>query len=150
MAVDRLMNGAWVECTLGPSCSALFHVPSLTAEEAEALPLHLLLPLLEVLDPPSHVYPDGEKVWQDAQGHGHREYDLPALVNPDGTLIWYWHGARHRLHDRPAAIFASGTLCWYQDDRRHRDGRKPAMIEPDGTQYWYIQGLFQSPTPHNA
>jgi hypothetical protein len=72
--------------------------------------------------------------WQDKQGRTHRD-DGPAVINPDGTQIWFQHGECHR-DGGPAAIRPRGTQFWYQHGELHRDDG-PAVIDPSGTQMWF-------------
>lgn len=44
----------------------------------------------------------GNKSWYDNDGHRHKDIG-PAVVSPDGKMIWYNHGKEHRL-DGPAVI----------------------------------------------
>ncbi len=109
----RTLDGSWAACS-DTDCQLPFHV-ELSPAEAERLPLGALLPLLEVVDPPTDISSEGMKFWfQD--GNAHRDYDLPAL------------------------IYADGYLCWYQDGLPHRSGGKPAMIAPDGSVEYWVHG----------
>ncbi len=57
--------------------------------------------------------------------------DGPAVVQLDGTQIWYQHGVKHRL-DGPAVVWADGTKEWWVAGYCHR--RAGFAIEyPDGT-----------------
>jgi hypothetical protein len=60
-------------------------------------------------------------------GQLHREDDLPAIIELNGTMTYYQHGLKHRDGDKPAYI-SSSQQCYYQLDSLHRDGDKPALI----------------------
>jgi hypothetical protein len=54
---------------------------------------------------------DGERYFvADSAGCYHRS-DGPALIRPDGTVVWYQHGLVHRVGG-PAIIYASGAKEW--------------------------------------
>lgn len=65
-------------------------------------------------------------------------HDGPAVIDADGTKMWYRHGERHR-EDGPAQEFADGSRHWYQNNVLHRD-RGAAIEEPNGTRHWYHHG----------
>ncbi len=46
-------------------------------------------------------------------GQYHRDNDLPAYVDTDGTQEWYWYGNLHRNDDKPAIMRPDGTMEWY-------------------------------------
>ena len=46
----------------------------------------------------------------------------------------------HRDNDQPAVIDADGTQMWFIHDTPHRDNDQPAVIDADGSQEWYIKG----------
>jgi len=50
----------------------------------------------------------------------HRDNDLPAIINSDGTEKWYQNDQLHRDNDSPAIIYGSGSQSWYQNDKLHR------------------------------
>ena len=70
----------------------------------------------------------------------HRDNDLPAIIWPDGTEIWYRNNLCHR-DNGPAVIWSDGTQVWYRNGKRHRDNG-PAVIRVSGTQEWYQNGKF--------
>jgi hypothetical protein len=47
--------------------------------------------------------------WLNGQEQLHRENDLPAVVNADGTREWWVNGERHRDDLLPAIINTDGT-----------------------------------------
>ncbi len=59
------------------------------------------------------------KVWKQ-KGKIHRDNDLPAVINNDGTKRWYRNGALHRDNDMPAVIHG-GSKFWYRDNMTHRE-----------------------------
>lgn len=70
-------------------------------------------------------------------GLWHRE-DGPAVIDAEGTKMWFRHGERHR-EDGPAQEYADGSRHWFQNDVLHRD-RGAAIEEPNGTRHWYHHG----------
>jgi hypothetical protein len=123
--VHRTLDGNWAECE-DSFCELKYHLPNISLAEAQAIPLRVLLPLLEAFDRPNpHAYPGSHKIWTVPSGRErgevfmHRDYDLPAVIWPDGTLEW-WHR-----------------------DKLHRDGGKPARIWPSGACDYYIHGTLQ-------
>ena len=70
-------------------------------------------------------------------GVPHR-HDGPAMINADGTQMWFRHGERHR-EDGPAIEYADGSKHWYQNNVLHR-ARGAAIEEPNGTRHWYHHG----------
>lgn len=73
----------------------------------------------------------------DKNGQLHNEYG-PALIRPDGSTEWWWHGMRHR-DEGPAREDASGTKEWYVNNKNHRVGG-PAVIKSCGDTLWYLDG----------
>lgn len=75
----------------------------------------------------------------------HRDGDLPAVINTDGSQHWFRNGRRHRDNDQPAAIYTSesfynGSQYWYINGELHRDNNQPAVIYGDGSKEWYVDG----------
>lgn len=79
-----------------------------------------------------------------------REGDLPSVINPDGTRLWYAENPKrgqmrqrdavlHRGGDLPAVIKECGDMIFYQYGKIARESG-PAMILADGTLKWYEKG----------
>ena len=81
------------------------------------------------------VTADG-KSWQ-LDGKLHREYDLPAYIQSDGTRIWYRYGVAYRGCGKPARLNPIDTSMWVKYGKIHRDGDRPAIIISGGTRKWY-------------
>jgi len=102
-----------------------------------------------------------EKIWY-LNGERHRDCDLPAVIEKDGTKqwwrygklhrddgkaaiiytdydesLWYKNGVLHRDYDLPAAIYLGGTEGWYKNGKKHRDGDLPAYVEGESYKQWY-------------
>ncbi len=73
----------------------------------------------------------------DKNGQLHNE-NGPALIRPDGSTEWWWHGLRHR-EDGPAREDSSGTKEWYMNNQNHRVGG-PAVVKSGGDTFWYFEG----------
>ena len=99
-------------------CPARFHLQDVTVEEAEAIPMNLLHPLLEAWQP--HTHTNGE------------------------IRMWWNLGRLHRDYDLPAVIYDDGTLAWYNRNQVHRAGGKPAVILPNGEREWWVRGRLVS------
>ena len=84
-------------------------------------------------------FSDEARIWMDTNHMIHRDYDLPAVIFPDGSKEWYQHGLRHRNHDRPAIMRSNGDCTWYLFDQIHRNQDRPAMIL-EKKQKWYQFG----------
>ena len=69
----------------------------------------------------------------------HRDNDLPAIINQNGSQYWYKNDLLHR-DNGPAIILANGDQYWYQNGNYHRDNDLPAIIELNGHQLWYKNG----------
>ena len=92
--------------------------------------------------PPTEIHNEIQ-VWKDVNNRLHREYDLPAIIFPDGREAWFRHGLHHRGFDRPAFIDPKeGILVWHQFDQIHRDHDRPAFIKKDHHQAWYRYSQF--------
>ena len=66
--------------------------------------------------------------------------DGPAVIQANGTKVWYVNDKLHRL-DGPAIEWAGGVKEWFVNGNRHRlDG--PAIEWADGTKTWYVNGEF--------
>jgi len=71
-------------------------------------------------------------------GKQHRE-DGPAVIYPDGTVIWKIESKRHR-EDGPAVIYKDGRKEWWLNGKRHRvDG--PAIICTNGSEKYYLNDI---------
>ena len=140
MSIHIELDGAYVQCA-SKLCKLPIHLPLVTVEEAKQLPYRMLLTLIEAIDPPAEVNADGTKLWRDSTGDTHRDYDLPAMIYPQGLLEWMQHGEYARGHDKPTSIESDGTLYWEEGDGDfHRDGGKPAIISPDGREEYWVHG----------
>jgi hypothetical protein len=85
---------------------------------------------------PHIIYHDGTLQWFSPEPNAlvwrHRDGDKPAVIDPNGSLMWYHRGELHRECDKPALIDCNrsgGGLCisWYRWGNLHRDGG-PAVI----------------------
>jgi hypothetical protein len=120
MSTHRTLDGQWTTCH-DNVCQLKFHFSDMTVEQMQRLPMPALLPLLEAFDPPQRVLPDGEKVWLDLDKHDlpryrdivHRDYDLPAIIYPDGTQQWLQNNEMHREGGRPAVVYPDGRAEWW-------------------------------------
>eukprot|EP01117_Protostelium_nocturnum_P012134 TRINITY_DN4452_c0_g1_i17.p1 TRINITY_DN4452_c0_g1~~TRINITY_DN4452_c0_g1_i17.p1 ORF type:complete len:116 (+),score=25.07 TRINITY_DN4452_c0_g1_i17:74-421(+) len=58
---------------------------------------------------------------------------------------FYKEGEVHRDNDLPAIIEANGTQYWFKKGKPHRDNNLPAIIRADGTREWWKEGkrIFQ-------
>ena len=137
MRTHRTTDGLWRSCQ-NAACKLRFHLP-LPVDEVRVLPFELLLPLFQAVDPPTHIALNGTQSWQLFERYLHREYDLPARVQADGTLEWYHLGKLHRAHGRPAVIRADGSREWYVMDQPHRK-HGPAIMLANGRREWHRDG----------
>ena len=72
-------------------------------------------------------------------GKFHRDNDLPAIENINGTKEWYIDGQRHR-ENKPAFIHYSGEEQWWFEGKAHREDG-PAIIWSTGEKEWWIHGI---------
>ena len=134
------LDGRWVRCrAVERACPRLHHLPGTTPAEAKQLPMSFLLPLFEVMDPPSYN-PFGDKVWLDQFGRLHRDHDLPASIDSTGYMAWYVRGSLDRPDDKPATVYPDGSCMWYRAGERHREEGKPAVVSANGYTAWYQHG----------
>ena len=146
MAITHLeLDGSWAQCLTPASCELLFHLPETTVAEASVIPLPLLLPLFEIINPPTSTRRTPSNVvlkeWRNEEGELHRDYDLPAQIYDNGALDWFQHGQRHRGRDLPASIEPDGMMEWYTGGLLHRENDQPAQVWPDGMRCWYQEGV---------
>jgi hypothetical protein len=47
----------------------------------------------------------GGKRWRDEHGRLHRDNDLPALIDPNGTKAWFQHGELCRKNGMPCVVY---------------------------------------------
>lgn len=84
----------------------------------------------------------GNVSWHDADGNYHRDGG-PALIETDGSKLWFRHGELHRI-DGPAVMSANGYNAWFQNGKRHRlDGPAVEFSYGESTsyvRYWYVYG----------
>ena len=73
-------------------------------------------------------------------GRLHREHDLPAVVNSDGTRKWCRYGRPHRDLGRPAYQNSTLGQTWSRHGLDHRAGDRPALIR-GYVRGWYRRGL---------
>jgi hypothetical protein len=55
----------------------------------------------------------GNKTWYNTSGELHRDNDLPAVENANGSKSWYVNGELHRLGGLPAVEYANGDKEWH-------------------------------------
>lgn len=76
--------------------------------------------------------------------------DGPAVVQPDGKELWFFHGKLHR-DNGPAVVQPDGLQEWWYRGVLHRtEEGKPARILPDGSaEYWEngVKLTYNDPTP---
>jgi len=105
---------------------------------------------------------DGSKNWYDDKRFHHRDNDLPAVIQKDGTKQWFKHGVLHRdngpamitnndknqywykngsahREDGPAIVTSSGEE-WLYNGKRHRIGGPAVIGKTSGDQFWYQNG----------
>jgi len=73
---------------------------------------------------PDAVTGRGTKQWKNEQGELHRDGDLPAYIEKNGSTVYYKNGLKHRDGDKPAALDlweGIKELVWWVDDMIHRD-----------------------------
>lgn len=80
------------------------------------------------------IYPGGWCEWYQ-DGLLHREEDLPAKIEFDGSLRWFRQGKLHRL-EGPAIITPKGRHYWYQDGNPYREDDLPTITVPPSAKYW--------------
>lgn len=61
----------------------------------------------------------GTLIWFNEFGQIHRDNDLPAIIESDGTQHWYKNGQTHRENDLPAIMWFDGRNFWYKDDEEY-------------------------------
>ena len=67
------------------------------------------------------------------------KYDI--TTDDNGTTTTYrFNGERHRDNDLPAVINADGTKYWCQHGYLHRDNGLPALIRANGSKEWWVDG----------
>jgi hypothetical protein len=148
MAVThRTLDGDWALCDAPDACESKFHFDNLSVEEASAMPLHVLLPFFEIMDPPTAISDGGTKYWALLPEEGsfmklHRDYDLPAEIYSTGGMYWWQHGEQHRGGDKPAVVESTGIQEWWNNGKQHRDGGLPAATTPDGGKEYWEHGEF--------
>lgn len=94
--------------------------------------------LHSINDEPAIINTDGSKIWY-CNDKIHRDNDLPAETWPDGTQVWYWNNQIHRDGDKPA-FENEKVKQWYKNGKLHRDNNLPAIIYSDGKEEYYING----------
>lgn len=73
--------------------------------------------LIEKFDP-DYINDSGDCYWYKNNRHKnllHRNGDIPAVINSDGTMQWFKNGKRHRDGDRPAVIYNTGNMEWWEN-----------------------------------
>jgi hypothetical protein len=135
------LDGSWVSCSNQTFCASPVHVP-MSIAEAGKLPGIFIETLAEAVDPPHGSWhgSGGGKAWYNSALSLQREFDLPALIQADGTRKWMRHGLEHRDHDRPAVVQGDGTRIWYRHGNRSRLDDKPALIRLNGSMEWWEHG----------
>jgi hypothetical protein len=70
----------------------------------------------------------------------HREHDLPALVDPDGSQWWFIRGVRHRDNGRPAVVIPNHVMEWYEQGKLHCE-TGPARVSAEGAEEYWLRGV---------
>lgn len=77
----------------------------------------------------------------------HRDNDLPAVVNANGTQKWFQYGKIHRDNDKPATIYQeyrNGSVyirySYQQNGKLHRENDQPAVFDTDDNYQWFWFG----------
>jgi hypothetical protein len=135
--VHRTLDGSWDSCA-DEACVLIFHFDDMSVEAAQAMPMQVLLPLLNTIQPP-HAFHTEQHWWLDAEGQPHRDYDLPSAISEDGDFWWSQHGISHRDGALPAFVDARGRQEWWVHGQLHREDG-PALINESGEEYWYSDG----------
>ena len=79
------------------------------------------------------------KIWY-KHGLIHRENDLPAIINKNGSEEWYQGGLRHR-DNGPAFVYEQYNCeLWYKNNLQHREDG-PAIIMGGLGERWYYNGM---------
>ena len=71
--------------------------------------------------------------------------DLPAVIYPDGTRLWFYNGEYHRVSNGPTIEYPDGSKYWHKYGTLHRENNLPAIILADGRKYWYKYGIKYIP-----
>jgi hypothetical protein len=79
----------------------------------------------------------GDKIWKNSENQFHR-IDGPAIIQVDGSNVWYLNGERHR-DGGPAVDWVNGYKEWWVQGIRHREDG-PAVIWMNGYLEWYYHG----------
>lgn len=82
---------------------------------------------------------DGGVEYRNVKGKLHRE-DGPAVIQADGTEIWYWQGKMHREDGGPTMLLCDGTIYYHCHNVRHREDG-PSVIIPGKLEAWYQNGV---------
>lgn len=77
----------------------------------------------------------GAQIWY-KNGVVHRDADLPAIVQANGTLTYVQDGEVHRAGDLPAIVKPNGTKMWFSHGKRHRAGGAPAVVSASRIEYY--------------
>jgi len=88
----------------------------------------------------------GAQIWY-KNGVVHREADLPAIVQLDGTLTYVQDGEVHRGGDLPAIVTPNGTKMWFSHGKRHRAGGAPAVVSASRIEYYVNNTLHREGGP---
>ena len=72
----------------------------------------------------------------------HRDGDLPAIIERNGSKWYYKYGKLHRDNGLPAVEYSNGGKRWYVNDVLYRGGNLPPIILSDDTRYLYKNGIL--------
>lgn len=72
----------------------------------------------------------------------HRDGDLPAIIERNGSKWYYKYGKLHRDNGLPAVEYSNGGKRWYVNDVLYRSSNLPPIILSNGTGYLYINGIL--------
>jgi hypothetical protein len=98
----------------------------------------------------SDIFPNHQEItWKNDSNELHRSPELgPAVVKPDGTIIYYENGKIHRSPLLgPAYINANGDYIYYEQDKMSRPSSMgPAYVNSiTGSQIYYEHGKKHRP-----
>lgn len=91
----------------------------------------------------SYADPFNNQFWLDENQEYHRDGG-PAVKYAEGGEEWHQHGKPHRDGDLPAITDSQGSKGYYKDGQLHRLF-KPAIENADGSVQFWVEGKQLTP-----
>ena len=138
--VHLRLDGSWAVCRAEQrACPRGVHLADTTLAQARLIPVEYLAALVAAVTPQQVVEIPmsagrNVRIWLDAEGSAHRDYDLPSMETDDGFRAWTRHGQLHRV-GAPAIVNPTRKRSWVLN-LDAETGLRETVYTEDSEQHW--------------